>query len=440
MQELGNRFQQAALPLTTNRPQLHDYQRTPPGDWTVWAIIAGRGAGKSFTGANFILDGIEGGARRVALVGRTSADVRDVMVHGPSGLIRQAESRGWPRPKHEPSLRRVTFGNGAVAFLYSAEEPDLLRGPEHERAWGDELAAWKYDEAWDNLLMTMRIGAHPQIVATTTPKPVKLVRTLMGQAMEPDAAVVMTRGRTRDNEHHLAPSFIRTIEARYAGTRIGRQELDGELLEDYEGALWTFDLIEKCRVATAPLTEAGKIDLARIVLAVDPATTHGPGSDETSFAVMGIDRSHQLYLLETWGSRATPAAWGRAVVEAADRWEVDVIVAEANQGGEMVREVITNAALELRRANPHRRLRMPAVQLLHARRAKSARAEAVSQAYEQGRVHHVGIGDHLAPEMRLTEDQMITFPVAAEHDDRVDALVHAANELMSLRGREARAA
>lgn len=400
MQELGSRFQIAADPPTTSRPVLHDYQRTPEGDWTVWAIIAGRGAGKSFTGSNFILDGLEEGETRFALVGRTSADVRDVMVEGPSGIIKQSEARGLGRPVYESSRRRVTFENGAVAFLYSAEEPDLLRGPEHERAWGDEVAAWKYEEAWDNLQFGMRIGKHPRTLATTTPKPVPLVRKLLKRAAEDGSDVVITRGRTRDNARNLAPSFLRAIEDRYAGTRLGRQELDGELLEDVEGALWTLAILERERIKAIP----DEVQLLAVVIGVDPAATSDVDSDETGIVAVGAGTDKRGYVLSDLSLIGAPLVWARKAITSYEQHEANFIVVETNNGGEMVTQTIKTV-------DP----KVP-VKAVTASRGKQTRAEPISALYEQGWVSHVGVFPKL-------EEQMTTWVPGMKSPDRMDALV-----------------
>lgn len=406
MQELGRQFQQAADPPTTTRPVLHDYQRTPAGDWTVWAIIAGRGAGKSFTGSNFILDGIEEGETRFALIGRTSADVRDVMVEGPSGIIRQAEARGLGRPVYESSRRRVTFAGGAVAYLYSAEEPDLLRGPEHERAWADEVAAWKYEEAWDNLQFGMRIGKHPRTLATTTPKPVPLVRKLLKRAVEPESDVVVTRGKTRDNARNLAPSFLRAIEDRYAGTRLGRQELDGELLEDVEGALWTLANLEQHRIRELPEGVALKV----IVIGVDPAATSNQDSDETGIVAVGAGSDRRGYVLADLSLIGAPLVWASKAIGGYHAHQANFIVVETNNGGEMVTQTIKTVDPKV----PVRDVR--------ASRGKQTRAEPISALYEQGWVSHVG-------SFAALEDQMTTWVPGMSSPDRVDALVWAMHAL-----------
>ena len=387
---------QAAAP----RPVLHDYQRTPAGDWSIWAIIAGRGAGKTFTGANFLLDGIEAGDRRLALVGRTSADVRDVMVEGPSGIIRQAEARGWRRPIYESSRRRVTFDNGAVAFLYSAEEPDLLRGPEHERAWADELAAWKYADAWSNLRFGLRVGERPRLIATTTPKPVPLVRDLLKRHQTGDPAVVITRGSTRQNAAHLSPDWLAEIEGQYAGTRIGRQELEGELLEDVEGALWTIALIDGQRIRALP----PDVTLRAVVVGVDPAATSTEGADETGIIAVGAGTDKRGYVLGDYSLRGAPLVWARKAIAGYEAHEANFIVVETNNGGEMVTQTIKTVDPTV------------PVRAVHASRGKQTRAEPISALYEQGWISHLGSFPRL-------EEQMTTWVPGLSSPDRMDALV-----------------
>lgn len=412
LQELGARFN----PATTtdyHPPVLHDYQRTPSGEWSIWAIIAGRGAGKSFTGSNFILDGIEEGERRLALIGRTSADVRDVMVEGPSGIIKQAENRGMGRPVYESSRRRVTMPNGAVAFLYSAEEPDLLRGPEHERAWADELAAWKYEEAWDNLQFGMRIGAYPRTIVTTTPKPVPLVRKLMKRAAEPGSDVVVSRGRTRDNASNLAPSFLRAIEERYAGTRIGRQELEGELLEDVEGALWTLSVLETHRLKVLP----DDVSLTAIAIGVDPAATSNESSDETGIIAVGAGTDKRGYVLADVSLIGAPLVWARRAINSYQQHEANFIVVEVNNGGEMVTQTIKTV-------DP----KVP-VKEVRASRGKQTRAEPISALYEQGWVSHIGVFPQL-------EEQLTTWVPGMASPDRLDACVWAFTSLQRYIGNQ----
>ncbi len=375
-------------------------QLPPAGDWFGWLILAGRGWGKTRTGAEWVRGEVEGNrAGRIALVGPTAADVRDVMVEGQSGLL--AVSPASFRPVYEPSKRRLTWPNGALPFCFSAEEAERLRGPQHDAAWCDELGAWADAEAtWDQLMFGLRLGARPRVAITTTPKPTRLIRALVGR---PDFRV--TRGRTADNAANLAPTFLETIVGRYGGTRLGRQELDAEILEDVPGALWTRDRIEALRVERAP-------ELRRVVVAIDPAVTAGEDSDETGLVVAGVGADGHGYVLEDASGRHAPTEWARRAVALFHRHGADRIVAEVNQGSALV-----EATLRVVDGNvPYRGV--------HASRGKIIRAEPVSALYEQGRVHHVGA-------LPALEDQLCTFaPGSARSPDRLDALVYALTELI----------
>lgn len=373
-------------------------QLAPEGDWTWWWVISGRGWGKTRTGAEFVRARIDSYGRW-ALVAPTAADARDVMVEGESGLL----NIGSPdeRPNYEPSKRRLTWPNGAQATLYSAEEPDRLRGPQHEAAWADEVATWKFPETWDMLQFGLRLGSRPVGIATTTPRPVRTVRDALA-----DPSTVVTRGTTYDNADNLAEPFLRQIVTRYEGTRLGRQELHGELLEDYPGAFWTRASIEDHRVREAP-------ELGRIVVAVDPATTSGEDSDETAVCVAARGTDGEFYVLGEAGYRLSPHGWATQVFDHYDRFSADRIIAERNNGGEMVEATLR----QVRRNAP--------VKTIHASRGKTVRAEPIAALYEQGRVHHVGTHPDL-------EDQMCRFPVASDLDDRVDALVYALTELATV--------
>lgn len=373
-------------------------QVAPDGDWTTWLYMAGRGAGKTRAGAEWVHEQIDGGCRRIALVGATAADVRDVMVEGESGIL--ATARPGMRPVYEPSRRRLTWPNGAIATTYSAEEPERLRGPQHDAAWADELGAWRYSETWDMLMFGLRLGAKPRALVTTTPRPTALVRAIMAS---PTTRV--TRGTTYDNRANLAESFFDAIITRYEGTRLGRQELMGELIEDVPGALWTMRQLDESRAAKAP-------DLSRIIVAVDPAATSGPESDETGIVVVGIGVDGDGYVLADRTCRMTPDGWARRAAQAYHEFQADRLVVEDNQGGEMVEFTLGTVDATV----PVKRIR--------AARGKRLRAEPVAALYEQGRVHHVGA----FPEL---EDQMASFTGdGGEHDDRVDALVHALTEVM----------
>ena len=377
-------------------------QLPPEGPWDTWLILTGRGWGKTRTGAEWVRAGVERGEfRRVALVAATAADARDVMVEGPSGIL--ACSPPWNRPDYEPSKRRLTWPNGAIAITYSADEPRRLRGPQHDAAWADELAAWRFEDAWDQLQFGLRMGQRPQVVVTTTPRPIPLIRDLIS-----DPTTRVTRGTLFDNLANLAPSAVAKLRRKYEGTRLGRQELNGEVLDDTPGALWTLGQIDALRVVQAPA-------LSRIVVAIDPAVTSHQDSDETGIVVAGLGaRDRHGYALEDASqTQASPDAWMRVAVEAYHRWQADRIVAEVNNGGDLVESL-------LRTVDPN----VPFT-AVRASRGKQTRAEPVAALYEQGRIHHVG-------NLSALEDQMTTWApaLAAQSPDRMDALVWALTELM----------
>ena len=377
------------------------HQVEPEGDWwTTWAIITGRGWGKTRTAAEWVRKRL-GTYGRWAFVGRTAGDVREVMVEGESGILSVFPPN--ERPDYQPSRRRITFANGAIATLSSAAEPDMLRGPQHEAAWSDEVATWPYIEAWDNLQLGLRLGPRPRQVVTTTPKPLRIVRELAAAA---GIDVVLTRGSTYENRDNLAPAFYQRIVSKYEGTTLGRQEIHGEVLEEVPGALWRRALIEGARVGAEQVP-----DQRRIVVGIDPATTHGEDSDYTGMAVAGLGVDGEFYVFEGEGYRMSPLGWAKRALMLLDDYEADRFVVEANQGGELVSSNIATV-----------RPNAP-VKRIHAMRGKVIRAEPVAALYEQGRVHHVGMLEDL-------EDEMCRFPVATEFDDRVDALVHAITELM----------
>ncbi len=377
-------------------------QLPPDGEWLTWAVIAGRGFGKTRSGAEWVRSMVESGeARRIALVAPTAADARDVMVEGESGLL--AISPPWNTPVYEPSMRRLTWPNGAIATCYSAEEPRRLRGPQHDAAWCDELAAWQNPrDAWDQLQFGLRLGRRPRVLVTTTPRPIALLKELLA---DPDC--VVTRGKTSDNASNLAPSFVKTVVARYAGTRLGRQELDAEILEDFEGALWSRALIERTRIAPS-----AQPAYRRVVVAIDPAVSSGEGSDETGIIVAALGDDGHGYVLDDVSGRYAPTEWATKAAALYTRWGADRIIAEVNQGGEMVEAT-------LRMVDPNVSYRG-----VHASRGKITRAEPVSALYEQGRVHHVGAFPAL-------EDQLTTYePGGRKSPDRLDALVWAFTDLM----------
>ena len=393
---------------------LHDWrfwarpsQLPPPDPWRTWAYVAGRGAGKTRAGAEWVHARMMAGCRRLAMVAPTSADARDVMVEGESGVLAVAHRYGVPL-RYEPSKRRVTWPNGGVAFTYSAEEPDRLRGPQHEAAYCDELAAWERGEdTWSNLLFGLRLGPDPRVLATTTPRPIKLLRELLAQ---PSTAI--TRSTTYENLANLSPAY-RDVIARWEGTRLGRQELEGELLDDVDGALWSLATIDTHRLAAVP---AG-IDLSRIVVGVDPpATSTGA---ECGIVVVARGSDGRGYVLDDRSRRGSPNEWANAVVACFDTWEADAVVIEVNQGGDMA----TNTLKTVRRTLPIREV--------HASRGKATRAQPVAALYEQGRVSHVGSFPAL-------EDQMTQWVPGDESPDRLDAAVYAVTETVVDRPRKLR--
>jgi phage terminase large subunit-like protein len=373
-------------------------QLAPAGDWQTWLFLAGRGTGKTRAGAEWVRMMVETGkAKRVALVAPTAADARDVMVEGQSGILSCCPPHAYP--KYEPSKRRVTWPNGAIATTYSADEPDRLRGPQHDLAWADELAAWQYPDTWDMLQFGLRLGADPRCCVTTTPRPVRMVRELMDAK-----TTVITRGTTYENRENLAPSFFDRIVARYEGTRLGRQELNAEVLDDNPFALWQRDRIDELRVVQAP-------ELARVVVAVDPQAGDTENAAETGIIVAGIGTDGHGYVIADKTIRASPDTWAKEVIAAYHLFRADRVVAEINQGGAMVEHT-------LRTVFPN----VPYIGV-HASRGKQIRAEPIAALYEQGRVHHVGQFPDL-------EDQLVNWvPGAEESPDRLDSLVWALTEL-----------
>ena len=384
-------------------------QAPPAGNWRVWLVMAGRGFGKTRSGAEWVRAIAEAdGAARIALVGASIDEARRIMVEGESGLLNISHPDR--RPLFEPSLKRVRWESGAVAHLYSAAEPEGLRGPEHSHAWADEVGKWPNAvDAWDMLAMTMRLGPDPRIAATTTPRPVPLIRRLLKED-----GVALSRGRMAANRANLADSFRIAMRSVYGGTRLGRQELRGELIEDLEGALWTRAMIEGARVRLAP-------EMVRTVIGVDPPAS--VGGDACGIVVAGRCAAGKAWVLaDETVTGASPEGWASAVASASARWGADRIVAERNNGGDMVESVLraADAALPLT--------------LVHAARGKVARAEPVAALYEKGRVAHVGAFPAL-------EDELCGLLVGGGYEaaraggagrspDRADALVWAMTALM----------
>ncbi len=391
----------------------HDHQLPPDGDWRSWVILGGRGAGKTRAGAEWVRAQVEGArpldrgrCRRLALVGETLDQAREVMIFGDSGIM--ACSPMDRRPRWHASRRCLEWPNGAEAMVFSAYDPESLRGPQFDGAWADELAKWpKARETWDMLQFGLRLGDDPRVCVTTTPRNVPVVKELLELP-----STVVTRAATEANAAHLAASFLAEVRARYAGTRLGLQELDGILVDEVDGALWTREMLEGARAGRVP-------DLTRVVVAVDPPA--GVGADACGIVVAGVvmtgpPAEWRAFVLEDASVHgASPSGWARAAAEAAARWQADRVVAEVNQGGAMVEEV-------LRQVDP-----LLPVRQVHATRGKAARAEPVAALYEQGRVAHVqGMGDLEAQMCLMTQAGF----AGSGSPDRVDALVWALSDLM----------
>ncbi len=392
---------------------LHDWrvwarsdQLPPGGDWTSWLILGGRGAGKTRAGAEWIRAQVEGETplaagttKHIALVAQDYAEGRSVMIEGPSGLL-ALSPKAW-RPAWKKTARELTWPNGAKATLYSAEDPEALRGPQHDAAWLDELAKYtKARETFDQLQFGLRLGARPRQVVTTTPRPVPALKRLMA-----DPTTVISHATTFANKANLAPAFFDAVIARFEDTHLGRQELMGELIDDVPGALWARAEIDRFRVHTPP-------DLARVVVAIDPPVTSGPRADECGIVAAALGTDEQFYVLRDASVQGlSPGGWAARAVALYEQFSADRIVAEVNQGGELVRSVLDQAGHHL------------PLHLVRASRGKIARAEPIAALYERGLVHHVGS----LPEL---EDQMCSFTgEGAKSPDRLDALVWALSEL-----------
>ena len=379
-------------------------QLPPDGDWDTWLILAGRGFGKTRTGAEWVRDQVENKrATRIALVARALDEAQSVMIEGESGILNI--SPHWNMPAYEPSKRKLTWPNGAHALVFSSHEPDQLRGPQFDAAWCDELASWQYpNQTWDNLSFALRLGQHPRSVVTTTPKNIELVRSLPNRP-----GVHVTRGSTYENQDNLPPAFMNGIIDQYDGTRLGQQEIHAELMDEDEDALWKREWIEKARLRNHP-------PISRIVVAVDPALSTKPTSSETGIVVVGADmRRQHAYVLADESARLTPNSWALRVIHLYDKFGAAMIIVEDNAGGQMAESTIQNA---VERTLPIKRVR--------ARQGKYVRAEPVASLYEQGRVHHVG-------RFPALEDQMCTWSAdlgPSHSPDRADALVHAVTQLI----------
>lgn len=382
-------------------------QQLPAGDWTFWLILAGRGWGKTRTGAETVREWVRS-CDIVNLIGATVDDARDIMIEGESGIL--AVCPRDERPDYRKSERKLLWPNGAVSLIFTADEPERLRGKQHKKLWADEMAAWRYQEAWDQAKFGLRLGQRPQAVITTTPRPVRNVTQLLD-----DKATHVTRGTTYDNRDNLAPTFFDEIVKRYEGTRLGRQELNAELLTDTPGALWTREMISHVLPSQRP-------QMKRIVVAIDPPATSHEGSNECGIVAVGIGQDDHGYVLADRSGVMSPKEWAKTAVQTFREFEADRIVAEVNQGGEMVAAVIRAEDSDV------------PVTDVRAARGKYVRAEPISALYAQQRVHHCGMFEAL-------EDQMTSFTPDFDRNingspDRLDALVWAMTDLFpSLTGK-----
>lgn len=386
-------------------------QLAPRGDWRIWLLLAGRGFGKTRGITEWARDKAETmPGSRGAIVSSTAADARDIVVEGESGIL--AVCPPWNRPKYQPSKRRLVWPNGTIATLYTADEPDRLRGPQHHWALCDELAAWRYmQEAWDMLMMGLRLGDDPQCVIATTPRPIKLLREMLK-----DPTVVVTRGNTYENRGNLAPAFFTQIIRKYEGTRLGRQELGAEILDDVPGALWTHMQLEENRRSLAP-------SLVRVVVAVDPAVTaNAETSNETGIVVAGVDENDEGYVVDDLSGIYTPMDWAKKVIWAYDKYRADAVVGEVNNGGDLVKANVVSTAeiMFLKNERPSKEINFKQVR---ATRGKYIRAEPISSLDEQGRIHHVGM-------FAAMEDQLCSWVPGEDSPDRLDARVWAFTDLL----------
>lgn len=392
-------------------------QLPPEGDWRTWIYLAGRGSGKTRAGAEWVRAHAEADKEaRIALVGPTVSDVRNVMVKGEAGIL--ATSPPWFKPEYIPSVRLLIWPNGAMAETFSADEPRQLRGPSHHFAWVDELAAWRYaEEAWHNLRLGLRLGSNPRAFVSTTPKPIDLIKDLVlgkrvghGTERVPDPTVVVTRGTSYDNRLNIAEAWLDDIVSTYEGTPRGRQEIYAEIIEDVEGALWTDKMISKARVWECP-------ELVKVVVGVDPPG----GKTECGIVVAGVGEDGHGYIIEDCSFRASPEKWGKEVVLAYNRHGANKIIGEINFGGDMVDHTVMIAARDLGIVVPYEGVRTS--------KGKHIRAEPVAALYEQGRIHHVGKFDALEAEMTTWTPPE---PGKSEKNspNRMDAMVWAVSKLM----------
>lgn len=380
-------------------------QLPPPGNWRTWLILAGRGFGKTRAGAETLRSWIKSGRyQRIALLGKTIREAEAVMVEGISGLL--AIHPPLERPLFERTHQQLVWPNGTLAMLYGADHFEQLRGPQFDAVWIDEMAKFRYpDEAWNQLMLALRLGHDPRCIVTTTPRPIPLIEKLLK-----DDDVVVTKGTTFENKDNLAPAFLDQIVKQFEGTRLGAQELYAQLLTEQQGALWRRELI---RYQEPPYETTGHLKLLRIVIAIDPATTHHEESDETGIVVAGLSEDKYAYVLDDLSGRLSPGDWGQRVCEAYWRFKADRVVAEVNKGGDLVERILRSLDPTI----PYKAVR--------ATRGKYTRAEPIAALYEQRRIFH-------AHPFGLLETQLCTYVpgISTKSPDRLDALVWALTDLL----------
>lgn len=378
-------------------------QMAPAGEWYTWLVLAGRGFGKTRLGAEWIREQVRDNAM-VNLIGATADDARDIMVEGESGIL--ATCPPDERPNYKKYERKLIWPNGAISLIFTADQPERLRGKQHMKLWADELCSWRYvHDAWDQAMFGLRLGKNPQVLVTTTPRPIKLLQEIVK-----DPLTHVTTGSTYDNKDNLAPAFFAKIIKKYEGTRLGRQELLAEILSDVPGALWKRDRIEELRVREAP-------KMFRIVVAIDPPATSGEEADEAGIIIAGLapcdckgHRETHGFVLEDYSKQADPSTWAKTAVDGYNQYTADLIVGEINNGGEMVGYTLYTVSPNVN------------YKPIHASRGKYTRAEPISALYEKGMVHHVG-------SFAALEDQMCTWLPGEDSPDRMDALVWVLTEL-----------
>lgn len=373
-------------------------QMWPAGDWTYWMVMAGRGFGKTRVGSEWIKNSVKTN-KYCNLMGATSDDAIDIMVEGDSGILSICNK--YERPTFKKSDKKLIWPNGAISLIFSAEEPERLRGKQHMKLWADELGAWRYQDSWDQAIFGLRLGRNPQACITTTPRPTELIKSIVK-----DKATIITRGSTYDNRSNLAPSFFNKVIEKYEGTRLGRQELNAELLENNENALWNLKMLDDLRVKEYT-------SFARVVVAIDPAVTSNENSDLTGIVVAAKGEDGHYYIIDDLTLLGKPSEWATKAINAYHQYKADRIIAEVNNGGDLVEDVIRNIDNNV------------SYKKVSATRGKILRAEPIAALYEQGKVHHIGTFSKL-------EDQMCNFAgsdIRQKSPDRLDALVWALTEL-----------